>query len=415
MKTFSAADDRFSVARASMELPIQDKIAFRSGFGTYVEGMDYNDNARALFEYLLEQGANRRYSMVWFLHDPEAFPELKEMENVSLVSYEWENSPRREEYSAYFHHLCTARYLFTTDTSFWMRYCREGQIRVNLWHGCGFKNRKVWKTGSMEESYEFMTVTSPLYARIHERLYGLRPEQLLVTGLAKEDWLFRPVEESLPELFGVPEASRYVFWLPTFRMAREEMGHLSEYRLPSETGLPIVRDASMARELDSLLKELDMCLMVKLHPVQDSRSIAHWDLDRLCVMEHREIAAKNLPINRLLAKADALISDYSSVAVDYMLLDRPIGFLLEDEEEYGRSRGFVFDDLQAYLPGAQIASFEGMKEFLREIRMGVDSSREKRRRLLPILHAHGDGNNCRRIAEALGLAEYMRENGGQRQ
>ena len=49
----------------------------------------------------------------------------------------------------------------------------------------------------------------------------------------------------------------------------------------------------------------------------------------------------DIPVNRILGKADALISDYSSAAIDYLILDRPIGFLLKDVEEYGNSRGFI--------------------------------------------------------------------------
>ncbi len=39
-----------------------------------------------------------------------------------------------------------------------------------------------------------------------------------------------------------------------------------------------------------------------------------------------------------------LVSDYSSVAIDYLLLDRPLGFTLDDYEAYTESRGWVFDD-----------------------------------------------------------------------
>ncbi len=39
--------------------------------------------------------------------------------------------------------------------------------------------------------------------------------------------------------------------------------------------------------------------------------------------------------------ADALVSDYSSVAIDYLLLDRPLGFTLDDYKEYTQSRGWV--------------------------------------------------------------------------
>ena len=52
----------------------------------------------------------------------------------------------------------------------------------------------------------------------------------------------------------------------------------------------------------------------------------------------------------LLRNADALITDYSSAYFDYMLLNRPIAFTVEDIEEYRKKRGFVFDNPFEYMP-----------------------------------------------------------------
>lgn len=39
---------------------------------------------------------------------------------------------------------------------------------------------------------------------------------------------------------------------------------------------------------------------------------------------------------------DVMISDYSSIVFDYLLLDRPVIYLIPDYEEYRSQRGFVF-------------------------------------------------------------------------
>ncbi len=109
----------------------------------------------------------------------------------------------------------------------------------------------------------------------------------------------------------------------------------------------------------------------------------------------------DIQINQLLGLADGLISDYSSAAVDYMLLDKPIGFTLEDVEEYGQSRGFVFDNIRDWLPGKELFSYEDLCRFIREIGLGIDPSREKRQKLKTVMHDHGDDGSCRRIVEAL--------------
>ena len=63
---------------------------------------------------------------------------------------------------------------------------------------------------------------------------------------------------------------------------------------------------------------------------------------------------EKLQLYELIGISDALISDYSSVAVDYLLLDRPLGYVLADYEIYREKRGFVFEDPLEYMPGEKI-------------------------------------------------------------
>ena len=110
---------------------------------------------------------------------------------------------------------------------------------------------------------------------------------------------------------------------------------------------------------------------------------------------------RDIPINRLLGQADALISDYSSAAVDFMLLDRPIAFMLEDVEEYERSRGFVFENIREWLPGKEVFTFEDVCDFVEEIADRHDITRDKRRTLIKRMHKYCDDCNCQRILEEL--------------
>ena len=57
--------------------PLRDIIAFRSGphASSYVKGLDFADNARALFEYMLAAGLNKKYELAWIVKEPEEFTE----------------------------------------------------------------------------------------------------------------------------------------------------------------------------------------------------------------------------------------------------------------------------------------------------------------------------------------------------
>lgn len=380
---------------------LEDMILFRSGphASSYVKGMDFGDNARALFEHILSENYNEKYKIVWMVKNPQEFLLYKNIKNVSFVSFEWSTSEKEEERDSYYYALCLSKYIFFTDAYGFARNCRPDQVRVQLWHGCGFKTRVNFVR--CEKRYEYTTVISDLYARIHRDIYGLREDQILVTGYAKQDWLFHPISDEYKEILHIPEVPKYVFWLPTFRTTEKKLDLLNEYKLDSVTGLPFVNTIEQLKQLNQMLIEEDVVLVIKLHPFQDKSQICTMDASNIILLDNEQLVEEDIQVNQLLGWADGLISDYSSAAVDYMLLDRPIAFMLEDVEEYRSSRGFVFDNIQEWLPGMEIYSFEDLLLFIREVSRAEDSTKAKRQRLTQEMHKFQDDNNCKRILETL--------------
>ena len=115
------------------------------------------------------------------------------------------------------------------------------------------------------------------------------------------------------------------------------------------------------------------------------------------LLEEREVL-----LYRLVGVCDALISDYSSIAVDYLLLDRPIAFVLTDFERYEKARGFVFDDPLKYMPGEKIYEFAQLKEFLTHVGENLDLFAGERHRILPRMHNRTEDYRGR-LVEYLGL------------
>lgn len=383
--------------------PLEDIMVFRSGpmRSQYIEGTDFFDNSRALFEYMLERRYNRRYELVWLVKNPADFEEYQIYENVKFLSFDWEDSGTRQQQDEYYRALCLARYLFTTDAYGYMGGAREDQVRVQLWHGCGFKTRMNFSR--CEDRYEYTTVISELYADIHKEVYGLRSNQILVTGYAKHDWFYKPYAESIYELLGIERASKCIFWTPTFRIADERFASLNQGGLNTATGLPIVENMKQFEQLNELLAECGTVLLIKLHFLQKESVIQKVKLSHIALLSNQDMAGKKLVLNRLLASADALISDYSSTAVDFLNTDKPIAFTLDDVEEYEKNRGFVFDNIHEWLPGREIYSFQDFCNFVTEVAEGKDTTRELRRRISAKMLKYRDGNNCKRICEALGI------------
>ena len=380
---------------------LQDIIVFRSGphESSYICGMDFSDNARAIFEYMLSENYNQKYELIWFVKNPEEFSRFHIYINVKFISWDWKTSKFMEQREEYYRALCLAKYFFFTDAYGFARNCRKDQIRVQLWHGCGFKTRVNFVR--CERRYEYTTVISDLYAQIHADIYGLREDQVLITGYAKQDWLKHPVSSNVFAGLGMPLKKKYIFWLPTFRLVQESLFPLNEPQEMSETGLPIIYSKMVMQEIDELLGRNNIALIVKLHPFQDRSKVFCADYENIVLLENEQLLEADIQINQLLGWADALISDYSSVAVDYLLLNRPMAFTLDDVEEYKASRGFVFENIEEWLPGVEVYNQEDFVRFIQMIANGIDSSCEKRNKIRDKMYRYTDDRNCYRILERL--------------
>lgn len=383
--------------------PLKNIIIFRSGphASSYVQGMDFADNARAVFEYMLSNKLNNKYKLVWIVKNPKEFSSYADCENVEFISWDWAYGEDREKQEIYFNRLFLAKYVFFTDAYGFARNCRKNQVRVQLWHGCGFKTRVNFVP--CEHRYEYNIVIGDEYKKIHANIYGLRNDQVLITGYPKADWLFHLISEERLLRLGIPKSGKYIFWLPTFRNAKKQLSQLNENTLSSDNGMPILNNIVKLAKLNDILNKANIVMIIKLHPFQSMESIHLDNLSNIVLLTNEKLVKEDVQINQLLGWADALVSDYSSVAVDYLILDRPIAFTMDDVEEYSASRGFVFDNIHDWLPGKELYSAEDFYEFIKEIAVNDDSAREKRKVIRKKMHTYYDDKSSERLLNILGI------------
>ena len=200
-------------------------------------------------------------------------------------------------------------------------------------------------------------------------------------------------------------AKKYIFWLPTFRNTNKHGLERHDHTKPKgETGLPVVESFDEMKRLDELLSDRDAVMIVKLHPFQDRNLICDMsEYSNIQLIENEDLLKTDIQINQLLGYADALISDYSSVAVDYLVMDRPIGFTLDDVESYGKERGFFWPDVKPHLPGKELYDFDDFYQFIEDVLDGEDPGAEKRHSICDEMQKYKDDQNSARVFKALGI------------
>lgn len=121
-------------------------------------------------------------------------------------------------------------------------------------------------------------------------------------------------------------------------------------------------------------------------------------LTNIVYLENQDLEDNGLQLYEFINCSDALISDYSSVAIDYLLLNRPIGFTLDDYDAYTESRGWVFEDPLEYMPGEHIYNVQQFEQFVLDIRNGKDDYENQRKAILAKTHNVTD-NYCKRVLD----------------
>ena len=166
-----------------------------------------------------------------------------------------------------------------------------------------------------ERRYEYMTVTSPRYASIHAKEFGLRTDQMLVTGCAKTDWLFKDFP-GLTERLSIPPCRRCIFWMPTYRFSEKRMHKPVDGALYEEKpAASVLREGAFAGGRDAGPDGYGSGDQTASFSGQGSRPNRRFS--HIVLLENETLYQNRLQINQVLGCADALISDYSSTAVDF--------------------------------------------------------------------------------------------------
>lgn len=113
-------------------------------------------------------------------------------------------------------------------------------------------------------------------------------------------------------------------------------------------------------------------------------------------------------VERLALAADALITDYSSLMVDYANLDRPIVLFADDREVYRQTRGTyldLFSGRPGQTPGATAGTEQELTELLRSGEWRSGANDELRGAFRERFCAFDDGRAAERVVRTVFLGE----------
>jgi CDP-glycerol glycerophosphotransferase (TagB/SpsB family) len=343
----------------------------------------FRDNIKYLYDYLIEQGYNEQYHIICSANDYKKFS-AHAPKNVSFVS----NVQGILKYFSSAHiYYCFGRIPIVPT---------RDQVAIQMWHGTSFKgfDQSTRQTNALKNQYyTYVFASSEFFRPIVEKKFACLPENIYICGHPRTDMLYKN-----DVTYHLGDFQKTIIWLPTFRKSAA-MGYTD---VQTDSVVPFFK-LNELHELDEVLQRYNVHVIIKLHPVQDIPQKSVEGLTHLQLLSHQEFTAKNYDLYTLLRQTDALITDYSSVFYDYLLLDRPIGFTEDDEEQYKSNRGFAVENPDDFKPGMRIKSREQLYQFVSDLVEGKDLYKQKRFEINELSNAYQDGQNCARALLASGI------------
>ncbi|UUU22584.1 bifunctional glycosyltransferase/CDP-glycerol:glycerophosphate glycerophosphotransferase [Streptomyces sp. DSM 40750] len=307
-------------------------------------GRQYSDSPRAIYEEMRRQGLD--FEAVWsYTGRPEGFPS-----DATLV---------RRWSLPYLRALARAEFWIDNQSYPLKLTKRPGTTYLQTWHGSALKrmgfDEPGWKLKTRAEQaeqqrtldrFDHFLIRSEHDVRTLAKAFRLREKVLLRVGYPRNDVLAQARETAqrppLAAELGIPADKKILLYAPTFRHHGQR-----RFTLPFD----VERFAETFGDEYVLLVRAHYLNHVVLPPSVRGRVID--------VSAHHDVTP-------VLALADALITDYSSVMFDYALLDRPMLFFTYDYEEYvHEGRGTYFDLLER-APGPILRTEDELHSVLRE-------------------------------------------------
>jgi CDP-glycerol glycerophosphotransferase (TagB/SpsB family) len=253
-------------------------------------------------------------------------------------------------------------------------YCLSGNATiVNLWHGVGLKRCEFNITnGALAERYvkqtfkerfyhpesfrkpDYLLTSTPFQTRMFASAFRVPVDKCLELGYPRnailtksKEYVRRFVERYEPKttldlIDNIKQYSKVYVYMPTWRDSQKN----------------VFAQHMDLRKLSQVLAAQNAVLLLKPHPNTVVDSI--YQADNLILLD------RTIDIYGVLPFTDVLITDYSSILYDYLLIpNKQVILYLYDYDEYVRERDFYYP-FDENVVGKRVTTFENLVKVIKE-------------------------------------------------
>ncbi|HEX8904452.1 MAG TPA: CDP-glycerol glycerophosphotransferase family protein [Longimicrobiaceae bacterium] len=369
-----------AVAFVPMErlLPVDRRLWCFGCFGDYPHTLD---NPRAVFEQVKDDPSIRKVVLTRGAHPSRI---VGDGVNVRFVEAD---SLRGMYYLARAGAVLVGYGL--ANLASYSRHLTAKHRVVQLWHGIPLKRighlfpGEGWWNGETPR-YAATVCSSDADREVMRQAFAPIPrERVWVTGLPRNDFITgheerlpRDYREVLADLRAKLAGRRLVLYAPTWRENAADLYAFSAEEIAA---------------LEGVLRAHDAVLGIRGHALARHVGTSTHGSDAV-------LDLNGVPdVNVLLRLTDVLVTDYSSIYIDFLVTGRPILHFVYDLERYQGERGLLYTPAQAF-GGAALESFGELLAGLDRALSDPAADAGQRERARRLFHSHA-GDCGRAVAE----------------
>lgn len=293
-------------------------------------GEHYNCNPRVIAEYIAREPNLLSLFEVWFgFIDPEHFRDIHpNIKTIKLSTLQ------------YYYIFHTSQFLVSNQNWWIMDGKRDGQKYIQTMHGghgikrFGLDAELYSAPGKLHDAMLKDTARTDLalsdslfFTNVIRRSLKFKCP-ILTEGLPRNDIFFSTAEKkkqiraNLLHSYNIPISSKVIIYAPTFREPKSGIKDLSVYWF------------NPGKVITSLEKRFggNWYILISSHPFMRSYYKKIYDFSNPRIIDVGELP----DVQELLISGDALITDYSSIEMDFSLTKHPVFQYAKDWREYDR-------------------------------------------------------------------------------
>ena len=366
---------------------VRNQVLFGSS-----NGKRFSDNSAVLFKYILDNHPDLK--VIWLTNSEKVIEEVTKAGGVAF---------KRRSIMGVWKTLVSPIYITShsiKDVTMFIPLLKRPK-HIYLHHGIpmrrgwfdikGASPKSMKSTKNKIRVSNHMIAPSIFAAKDQNKLIPIGIEKFEITGLPRTDVFFNKDfdQYKFKQKYALESFDKLILYAPTWR--------------PWGTTQFFPFQDLDFEQLETFLNESNSCIILRPHHIDLERkeNASFWkkirSSSRMKIINH-DICQD---VNKLCIIADALITDYSSIYYDFLILDKPVVFIPYDYKRYNKEIGFYQEYEKITIGSKPESQLDFIKVLKDEIIDGNDTFGLERNRLKEKFYQHLDGQSSERVTQLI--------------